>query len=135
MVCQFGLCWTTETLLLAGPGSAPSFATVEKVRVEKVHYEAPTEVKATEETEENFRRQLRKGYVRKRISRTKVTSGTSKRNPMISKYKNLINKLRKRTMRMVTAEAGINVLEQVEKISLRSDQRHRDDRCGRKGEG
>lgn len=54
---------------------------------------------------------------------------------MIPKYKNLVNKLRKRRMRMVTAEAGINVLEQVEKISFSSEQKHRDDRCGRRGEG
>lgn len=54
VVCQFGLCWTMKTLLLVGPGYAPSFATAEKVQVEKLEYEAPTEVELMKEVEENF---------------------------------------------------------------------------------
>lgn len=41
---------------LVGPSDAPSFATAEKVEVEKLDYETPTEAKLMEEIEENFNR-------------------------------------------------------------------------------
>lgn len=45
-----------RTSVLAGPRGAPSFAAAEKVPVEKLDYETPTEVKLMEEIEESFSR-------------------------------------------------------------------------------
>lgn len=45
-----------ETPVLAGPWGAPSFATAEKVQVEKLDYETPTEAKLMDKIEENFYR-------------------------------------------------------------------------------